>query len=244
MRSANPFGDIMYMRFITRTCLALLLLAAGIAHANEAAVKKAVETWFGGKVDAVRKTNLLGLYEVQVGNELYYTDEKVSLFFDGNIIDTKTRSNLTQERLNKLTAIKFSELPLELAVKTVKGDGKRVFATFEDPNCGYCKKLAKDLAGMNNVTIYTFLLPILSRDSVEKSRAVWCAADRAKAWNDLMVNGAPPAPGSCDAPIEKVVALAQKYNIRGTPTIFLTSGERIPGAVPVAHLEQKLAQIK
>jgi thiol:disulfide interchange protein DsbC len=198
----------------------------------------------GGKVDAVRKAGVLGLYEIQIGNELYYTDEKVSLLFDGNIIDTKTRKNLTQARINKLSAIKFSDLPLQLAVKTVRGDGRRVFATFEDPNCGYCKKLTKEMAGMDNVTIYTFLLPILSRDSAEKSRAVWCAADRARAWSDLMVNGTMPAAGTCDAPIEQVVALAQKYNIRGTPTIFLSNGERIPGAVPVAQLEQKLAQIK
>lgn len=222
--------------------LAALLLVAGVAHADEASVKKAVEAWLGGKVEGVRKTSLLGLYEVRSGSELFYTDEKVSLIFDGSIIDTKTRQNLTQERINKLSAINFADLPLELAVKTVKGDGKRVFATFEDPNCGYCKKLAKDLAGMNNVTIYTFLLPILSRDSADKSKAVWCAADRAKAWSDLMVNGIVPAAGTCDAPIEKVVALAQKHNIRGTPTIFLTNGERIPGAIPLAMLEQKLTQ--
>jgi thiol:disulfide interchange protein DsbC len=233
----------MIKNLICRAFLALLLLA-GSAHADEALVRKSVEAWLGGKVDAVRKTNHLGLYEIQIGNEIYYTDEKVSLLFDGNIIDTKTRKNLTQERLNKLSAIKFSDLPLELAVKIVKGDGKRVFATFEDPNCSYCKKLAKEMAGMNNVTIYTFLLPILSRDSAEKSRAVWCAPDRAKAWNDLMINGTLPPAGTCDAPIEKVVALAQKHSIRGTPTIFLASGERIPGAIPVAQLEQKLAQIK
>ncbi|MBI4989532.1 MAG: DsbC family protein [Rhodocyclales bacterium] len=234
----------MFKRLFSSTCLALLLLAAGAARADEASVKKSVEAWLGGKVESVRKTGLLGLYEVRVGNELMYTDEKVSLVFDGNIIDTRTRQNLTQERLNKLSAIKFSDLPLDLAVKTVKGDGRRVFATFEDPNCGYCKKLAKEMAGMENVTIYTFLLPILSRDSAEKSRAVWCAADRAKAWSDLMVNGTAPAAGTCDAPIEKVLALAQKHNIRGTPTIFLSNGERIPGALPVAQLEQKLAQIK
>lgn len=233
----------MLKTLVSRTFLALLLLGGG-AHANESAVKKSVEAWMGGKVDAVRKTNLLGLYEIQVGQELYYTDEKVSLLFAGNIIDTKTRANLTQERLNKLSAIKFSDLPLELAVKQVRGDGKRVFATFEDPNCGYCKRLAKDIAGMDNVTIYTFLLPILSQDSANKSRAVWCAADRAKAWNDLMINNTPPAAGNCDAPIDKVVALAQKYNIRGTPTIFLSNGERIPGAIPAAQLEQKLTQVK
>ena len=234
----------MFKQLVSCTGLAILLLTTGAARADEASVRKAVEAWMGGKVDGVKKTSLLGLYEIQSGNEIYYTDEKVSLIIDGSIIDTRTRTNLTQERLNKLTAIKFSDLPLELAVKTVRGDGKRVIATFEDPNCGYCKKLAKEMQGMSNVTVYTFLLPILSRDSAEKSRAVWCAADRSKAWGDLMVNNSMPAPGTCDAPIEKVLALAQKYNIRGTPTIILSNGERIPGAIPVAQLEQKLAQIK
>lgn len=233
----------MLKRIISSACLALLL-AAGAAQADEAKVKQAVEAAIGEKVEGVRKTNVLGLYELRIGGDILYADEKANYLITGNIIDLKTRQNLTQERLSKLSAIKFSDLPLDLAVKTVKGDGKRVFATFEDPNCGYCKKLAKDMAGMNNVTIYTFLLPILSQDSAVKSRAVWCAADRAKAWSDLMVNGTAPAAGTCEAPIEKVLALAQKYNIRGTPTIFLSSGERIPGAVPVAQLEQKLAQIK
>ncbi len=234
----------MFKRLFPSTCLALLLLAAGAARADEGSVKKSVEAWMGGKVDAVRKAGVLGLYEIQVGHDLYYTDEKVSLFFDGSLIDTKTRKNLTQERLNKLSAINFSDLPLEYAVKTVKGDGKRVFATFEDPNCGYCKKLAKEMDGMDNVTIYTFLLPILSPDSVSKSKAVWCSADRARAWRELMVNNVPPAAANCDAPVDKVMALAQKYNIRGTPTIFLANGERIPGALPAAQLEQKLAQAK
>jgi thiol:disulfide interchange protein DsbC len=233
----------MFKNLITRALLALLLIA-GAAHADEAKVKQAVEAALGEKAEGVRKTNVLGLYEVRIGGEILYTDEKANYLITGNIIDLKTRQNLTQERLNKLSAIKFSDLPLELAVKTVKGDGKRVFATFEDPNCGYCKKLAKEMAGMNNVTIYTFLLPILSQDSAEKSKAVWCAADRAKAWSDLMVNGTVPAAGTCDAPIEKVMALAQKYKIRGTPTIFLPNGERIPGALPIAQLEQKLAQVK
>jgi len=233
----------MLKRIISSACLALLL-AAGAAQADEAKVKQAVEAALGEKVEGVRKANVLGLYELRIGGDILYADEKANYLITGNIIDLKTRQNLTQERLSKLSAIKFSDLPLDLAVKTVKGDGKRVFATFEDPNCGYCKKLVKELQAMDNVTIYTFLLPILSQDSAVKSRAVWCAADRAKAWSDLMVNGIAPAAGTCEAPIEKVLALARKYNIRGTPTIFLSSGERIPGAVPVAQLEQKLAQIK
>ncbi len=226
------------------TALIALLLAAGAVRADEAKVRQAVETWLGGKVEGVRKTNILGLYEVRIGGELFYTDEKVGYIFTGSIIEARTRTNLTQERLNKLSAINFADLPLDLAIKTVRGDGRRVIATFEDPNCTYCRKLAKELQGVNNITVYTFLLPILSKDSAEKSRAIWCAPDRSKAWNDLMVNGAQPAAGSCEAPIEKVVALAQKYGIRGTPTIFLANGERIPGALSMAQLEQKLAQIK
>lgn len=232
------------IKTLISSTLAALILAAGAVRAGEAEVRQSVEAFLGGKTEGVRKTGILGLYEVRVGNELMYTDEKVTYLFLGNIIDAKTRTNLTQERMNKLSAIQFSDLPLELAIKQVRGDGKRVFATFEDPNCGYCKRLAKDLAGMDNVTIYTFLLPILSPDSADKAKAVWCAPDRVKAWNDLMINNTPPAAGSCDTPIEKVLTLAQKYNIRGTPTLFLTSGERIPGAIPLARLEQKLAKIK
>ncbi|MEZ5615903.1 MAG: DsbC family protein [Rhodocyclaceae bacterium] len=232
------------IKTLISSALLALILAAGAARAGEAEVRKSVETFLGGKTEGVRKTGILGLYEVRVGNELMYTDEKVTYLLLGNIIDTKTRTNLTQERMNKLSAIKFADLPLELAIKQVRGDGRRIFATFEDPNCTYCKKLAKDLAGMDNVTIYTFLLPILSQDSADKARAVWCAPDRVKAWNDLMIGNTPPAAGSCDTPIEKVLALARKYNIRGTPTIFLSSGERIPGAVPLARLEQMLAQVK
>ncbi len=234
----------MSARALARTCFALVLLAGGFAHADEASVRKAFENWAGMKVDGVRKAGVLGLYEVQIGSQVYYTDEKVATMIDGSLIDMKSRKNITQERLNKLSAIKFSDLPLEFAVKTVRGSGKRVFATFEDPNCGYCKKLQKDMAEMDNVTIYTFLLPILAADSATKSRAVWCAADRAKAWSDLMVKDIVPAAGKCDAPLEQVQALAHKYGIRGTPTIFLSSGERISGAVPAAQLEQKLAQLQ
>ena len=235
----------MFKNLISHVLVALLLLA-GTAHANEAAVRKSVEAWLGGKVDSVRKTNLLGLYEVQLGSEIYYTDEKVSLLFAGNIIDTKTRANLTQERLNKLSAIKFSDLPLELAIKQVRGDGKRVLATFEDPNCGYCKRLAKDLLKLDNVTIYVFLYPILSEDSLRKSKQIWCSADRAKAWNDWMVEGrAPTAKDDCDtAAITRNQEYGRRLGISGTPTMFFADGERVPGAMPLAKIEQKLSQLK
>ena len=142
-------------------------------------------------------------------------------------------------------AIAFADLPLEMAVKQVRGNGRRLFATFEDPNCIYCKRLAKDVAGMTDVTIYTFLYPVLSADSMDKAKAIWCSADREKAWNRWMLNGTVPAPAKCDAgAIDKVVALGKKLGVRGTPTIFLADGERIAGAVPGMVLEMAISSPK
>lgn len=220
-------------------------LISGSVAADEASVKKSAEAFLNVKVDEVRKTPYLGgIYELNVGGQLLYTDEKVTHILNGEIVDVKTRKNLTEDRARQLSQINFSDLPLDLAVKQVRGTGKRVFATFEDPNCGYCKRLAKDLQAMTDVTIYTFLYPILSQDSVEKSRAIWCAPNRAKAWNDWMIGGtAPDASLRCDHPVDKIVALGQKLRINGTPTIFFTDGDRVPGAVPVARIEQKLASV-
>lgn len=214
------------------------------AIADEATVKKAIETKLGAKVSSVVKTPYLGLYEVYADGQIIYADEKVSTLMIGTLIDGKTMKNVTDERMQKLTAIKFTDLPLELAVKQVRGDGKRVFATFEDPNCGYCKKLAKEMVKLDNVTIYTFLYPILSPDSLEKSKQIWCSADKAKAWNEWMVDGkAPSGKSDCDtAAVQKTVDTGRRLAINGTPTIFFADGERIPGAVPVAKIEQKLAQ--
>ncbi len=231
----------MFKKLVTAAVTALLMIAA--AHADEAAVKKAVEVNLEGKVDAVKKLPYLGLYEVQVGNDIVYANESGSHIIIGSIIDTKAKQNLTQARINQISAIKFADLPFDMAVKTVRGNGKRVLATFEDPNCGYCKKLARELQSLDNITIYTFMIPILAADSADKARAVWCAPDRSKAWFELMLSGTVPAAGTCDAPTDKVLALSQRLKVNGTPAIFLSNGERIPGFVPAAKLEEKLKQI-
>lgn len=212
--------------------------------ADEAAVRKAVEAKLGGKVSSVTRSPYLGLYEVFVDGNIFYTDEKITAILAGTLIDGKTMKNVTAERMQKLTAINFSDLPLELAVKQVRGDGKRVLASFEDPNCGYCKKLAKDIAKLDNVTIYTFLYPILSPDSLEKSNQIWCSSDKAKAWNDWMQDGkALTAKSDCDvSAVKKTVELGQRLGINGTPTLFFADGERVPGAVPLAQIEKKLEQ--
>lgn len=219
-------------------------LLASTAIADEAVVKKNFESKFGAKAESVTKSGYLGLYEIYADGQILYSDEKGTAFIIGPLIDGKTMKNVTQERMNKLTAIKWSDLPLDRAVKQVRGDGKRVLATFEDPNCGYCKRLAKDLLKLDNVTIYTFLLPILSQDSVDKSKAIWCAADRAKAWNDWMVDGKTPSGRTdCDTTaITKNQEYGRKLNINGTPTMFFADGERVPGAVPLQQIEEKLAR--
>ncbi len=221
--------------------LAAALLVAPAAFADEADIRKSIETLYGKvKVETVHKTGILGLYEVQVGHDIVYTDEKGSYFFVGDILDAKAHRNLTEERKNKLVQIKFADLPVDLAVKTVRGDGSRVFATFEDPNCVYCRKLAKDMAGMTDITMYTFLYPILAADSTDKAKAIWCAPDRSAAWRQWMIDGVLPQATSCSDPTDKVVALAQKLGIQGTPTIFFADGNRIPSYIPAAKLEEML----
>ena len=227
--------------------LALALGAAALAHADEAEVKKSMEAFIGAPaVESVKRTDYGGLYEVVLKNgQLVYTDAKNSFIIDGNVIDTATRRDVTQQRMNQLAAIDFSKLPLDQAVKVVKGKGTRVIATFEDPNCGYCKRLGKELEGMDDITVYTFLYPILSEDSKTKSDNIWCAKDQGKAWTDWVVGGKEPAGSSCDAgAIARNVELGQSLRISGTPTIFLADGSRIGGYVPRAELEKALSAVK
>ena len=226
--------------------LALALGAAALAHADEAEVKKSMEAFIGAPaVESVKRTDYGGLYEVVLKNgQLVYTDAKNSFIIDGNVIDTATRRDVTQQRMNELAAIDFSKLPLDQAVKVVKGKGTRVIATFEDPNCGYCKRLGKELEGMDDITVYTFLYPILSEDSKTKSDNIWCAKDQGKAWTDWVVGGKEPAGSSCDTgAIARNVELGQSLRISGTPTIFLADGSRIGGYVPRAELEKALSAV-
>jgi thiol:disulfide interchange protein DsbC len=227
--------------------LAIASLFIATANADEAEIKKAMEAKLGAKVESVTKSGYLGLYEIYADGNILYTDEKMTAFIaGGQLIEGKTMKNVTEERMRKLTAIKFAELPLERAIKQVRGDGKRVLATFEDPNCGYCKRLAKDLLKLDNVSVYTFLYPILSEDSLKKSKQIWCSADRAKAWNDWMVEGrAPAGKDDCDtSAIAKNQEFGRRLSISGTPTMFFADGERVPGAMPLPKIEQKLSQLK
>ncbi len=191
----------------------------------------------------------LGLFEVVVDAEILYVDERANYLFAGNIFDMRTQDNLTARRKELATRIDFRKLPLNLAVKTVRGSGMRTLAIFEDPNCPYCKRFEHDIAALNNTTIYTFLYPVLSRDqaaaddSYPKSKAVWCASDRSQAWSQMMLEGRrlAAAPDSCKHPLEEILTLGQGLHVTGTPTIFFIDGRRAPGAIPMDKVEQMMA---
>ena len=229
-------------QLILGLCLAAVVTGC-FAQAKEAEVKKNMQARYPGiPVESVTRSPVPGLYEVFANGVIIYTDEKVNyVFAEGRLVDAKTRTDLTGERLRKLQAIPFDSLPLQQSFKVVRGNGKRKMAYFADPNCGYCKKFEQELLSVNDVTVHVFLFPILSPDSIDKARSIWCSKDRAKAWNDWMLKAVQPtAQANCDTPLDKLVQYGQQKGISGTPTLILADGSRVPGMVPAAELSKML----
>ena len=233
--------------FRLTACLLALsaLLAAPAVRADEAAIRKTLAERLPSfpKIDEVSKTPIPGLYEVRIGTDLFYADENGNHLIQGSIIETRTKTDLTQARIDKLTAIDFASLPLKNAVLVKQGSGARKLVVFADPNCGYCKRLEKDLLALKDVSIYTFLYPILGPDSTAKSKDIWCAKDPAKAWRAWMVDGvAPPKSiGKCDiAALERNVEFGKKHRVQGTPAVVFEDGSRVPGAIPMEQVEKHL----
>ena len=218
----------------------------GDAGRELAAVKKALEAKFpGAQLGVVSKSPYLGLYEAQLDDRLVYTDAKVMYVFVGSIYDTVGRVNLTDQRLRVLNRVDVSALPLELALKKVKGDGSRKLVVFADADCPFCKRLESEMKGLDNVTIYTFLFPIdaLHPESARKSAQIWCSADRNKAWDEWFDTGKlPDNKGDCATPIAQIATLGQKYHVNATPTLVFADGSVIPGALPLAQLETEIKQ--
>jgi len=237
----------MLNRLVRFSGAVFLLCSMALAGAQEAAIRQALAQRLPQLkvIDEIKPAGVGGLFEVRVnGSEIYYTDAKGDFLIDGQIIETKTRRNLTEERIAKLTAIPFDSLPIKDAFTLVRGNGQRKMAVFEDPNCGYCKRFERDLQKVDNVTVYLFLYPVLGPDSLKKSHDIWCAKDRSAAWQDWMLReqAAAPASAMCDTTaVARNVELGRKHKITGTPTLLFTNGVRIPGAVDNARVEQALA---
>lgn len=227
-------------------CTTLLFTEVAQAQVDQQ-LKLDIQKKLGGsaKVRSVTPAPVSGLYEVLVGNEIFYTDSSAKYLFQGEIIELATGKNMTEQRQADLNRIKWSDLNQANAFKTVRGNGNRQLAIFSDPNCGYCKRLEKSLQQLDNVTIYTYLIPILSADSSLKAKQIWCSSDPNKTYIDWMVNGvAPSGKTDCSTPLDKNLAFAKSYGITGTPTLFFTDGSRFPGAAQITDIEKKFASLK
>ncbi len=199
------------------------------------------------KIDEIAKTPIAGVWEVRIGTDVLYTDENGDHIIQGSLFSTKEKVNLTEKRVAKLTAIDFKTLPLKDAMVAKQGDGSRKVAIFADPNCGYCKRFERDILAAKDVTIYTFLYPVLGEDSTSKSRAIWCTKDAQATWRGWMIDGkAPPKTmGECDSgAVDRNVAFGQKHRVSGTPAIIFEDGLRVPGAIPLDRFEKQLADSK
>ena len=197
-----------------------------------------------GRIDEISRTPMAGLFEIRVGTDVFYTDADGAYLLQGQLLDTKARKNLTEERLDKLLAVDFDSLPAKDAFVMVRGNGKRKLAVFEDPNCSYCRKFERDLQKIDNVTVYLYLYPILGPDSTDKSRNIWCSRDRLKTWQDWMLRGVPPpeAGDKCDsAAVARNLEMAHKHRVTGTPALVFEDGTRVPGAIGAADIERLLA---
>ena len=228
--------------------IALMGAFSTLAIADEASVKKAVEAAYPKfKVEKVTKTPYVGLYEVFMGGQIIYTDEKLTfLIAEGRLVDPKTKKDITGERLEELTKIDFASLPLDQAIRVVKGNGSRKLVVFSDVDCPYCKRLERnEIANITDVTVYTFLYPIeqLHPDAENKSKLIWCAKDRVKAWeNWILRDQLPSTAATCDVPIEKIGQLAKKIGVTSTPTLIFADGKRMLGAQPYKEIERMLSE--
>jgi thiol:disulfide interchange protein DsbC len=236
-----------YLHFVAG--LAALLFAS-LVFANEAVIRRMLESKLGGaKIEGVQPAPVPGLYEVRFrtadGMRVVYVDATGNYVIQGNILDLRNERDLTEERLRKLNAIKFESLPLDLAVKVQRGNGKRVLAMFSDPYCPACRQFERSLAQIDNVTIYVFMYPVIRPENTEHSRMVWCSNDRAKAWLELAAAPkpkVPEAPASCGDPVDKVLKLGRSLGVNSTPTLILANGERVTGGLSGPDLREMLDQ--
>ena len=228
---------------------ALFFTAPGLA-ADDAAVATAIRNTLATRlpnlphIDEITRSPVPGLWEVRLGSQVIYSDAQGSFVIEGEIIDTAQHANITQARIDKLTAVDFAKLPLKDAVVWKQGTGARKLVVFADPNCGYCKKLERDLVNVPDITVFTFMIPILGGDSPEKARDIWCSKDNGKVWRSWMINGATPpaATAQCDtAALSRNLALGQKHGVTGTPSLVFENSERVPGILSAEDLEKKFA---
>ena len=233
------------MRLLLRSLVLPSLFFAGVVFADSADLREPIQAHFPeSKIESITRTPYLGLYEIVIDGEVFYTDEKADYFFMGHVVEAKRRVSLTSERMQQIRdarRIAIDTLPLEHAMKTVKGNGKRTLIVYSDPNCPYCKRLEKELVNVTDVTIHTLLYPILN-GSMTTAEAIWCSKDRVKAWDDFMLRSVAPAGKGCETPLQKLLESGRENRVTGTPTLIFADGSIVPGYIPQQEIEKRLDQ--
>ncbi|MEO5764548.1 MAG: DsbC family protein [Casimicrobiaceae bacterium] len=219
--------------------------SAAPAPADVAAVKKVLEQKFpGADIRYIAKSPYFGLYEAVLGDQMIYTDKKADQILVGSVYDTTAKTNLTEAKMRRLNRVDIAKLPMELALKKVKGNGSRKLIVFSDADCPFCHRLESEMKNLDNVTIYTFLFPIdqLHPDAANKSRKIWCAPDKVKAWDEFFASGkVPDNAGDCGDPVDKTQALGNALKVNATPTLIFADGTMMPGALQLAQIEKEMA---
>ena len=196
------------------------------------------------KVISVQGTPIKGIYEVLVsGNQIVYVDSDANYMLVGDLLNINSRENITEARMADLNRIDFAALPLDKAIKEVRGNGKRQVAVFSDPDCPYCKRLEVEFAQMTDITIYNFMMPIpsLHPRAQNKAEQIWCQPDRTAAWTAWMREGKNPPPvAACANPVAETMALGQQHGFNGTPTMVMPNGKVISGYLRQPELTQAL----
>lgn len=224
----------------------LFCLASVHAQADETLIRQTLgERYPGINITSIQPSPIAGLYEVMVGGNFVYVDQSGDYLLPGPVVDTRTKANLSQKRLEELKKVRFDSLPFDKAISVVKGSGERKLAIFSDPDCPFCKRLEKELALLDNLTVYVFLNPLtnLHPEAMARASEIWCSADRAQSWRDYMLEGKKPAAAAkCETPINDILAFSEKIGVDGTPALVFPNGKRVDGHIPAAQIEELLKQ--
>lgn len=208
---------------------------------------------------SVTASEVPGIYEVWMGPNVAFISPKNPRFFImGRLLDAQTATDLTGPKLARAQhsargvadtvdspdrPIDTSKLPLQDALKVVHGSGARTIYSFSDPACSFCRRLEPELAKLQDITIYTFVLPFQGR---QLPQGVLCSADPVKSWQSVMLNGDTTGlngQADCASPLDRNVALARQLGVNGTPTIFYADGTRTTGYVPLSEIDRRIVAV-
>jgi thiol:disulfide interchange protein DsbC len=221
---------------------AMAITNSAIAASDEEMLSSLKQRYPNTRIHSVKASEVSGLWEVRMGDNVAYTDTTGRFFVFGHLYDMQQQVDLTAKRKEDSKKVEWPAKFLGNAIKTIRGNGQRTVAVFSDPDCPYCKRLEAELQKLDNITVYTFLYPMesLHPEAKARSEAVWCSIDPSKAWLDLMLSGRPPKLATCKTPLNDNLVLGSRLGVLGTPTLISTDGRMFPGMGTSKQIEEWL----